>query len=267
MNAIEIIRAQVAACDQHREHAVVTIVQSDGAATRSHGKMLVCGDGTTKGTVGGGAVERLAVRDALQCIREGGNAFRTYDLNSPAAEEGMACGGCTSVLIEAYAGRPLLVMCGGGHVGGAVLRLAGFLGFDTLLLDDREEEAADKTAQAVRFVRVRDFEADLLAQPIPAGSYIVIATHSHTQDGAALAGALAKQASYVGMIGSARKVAALFERLREKGVGQEALDRVFTPVGLDLGGETPEEIALAIMAEILMVKNGRNGTRLTGAGK
>lgn len=264
MDAIEIIRAQVAACDQHREHAVVTIVQSDGAATRSQGKMLVYGDGTTKGTVGGGAVERLAVRDALQCIREGGSAFRTYDLNSPAAGAGMACGGCTSVLIEAYAGRPLLVMCGGGHVGGAVLRLAGFLGFDTLLLDDGEER--DKAAQAGRFVRVRDFEADLLAQPIPAGAYIVIATHSHAQDGAALAGALAKQASYVGMIGSAKKVAALFARLREKGVGQEALDRVFTPVGLDLGGETPEEIALAIMAEILMVKNGRGGAHLTGAG-
>ncbi len=138
MEAIEIIRAQVAAYDQHMEHAVVTIVHSDGAA-RSHGKMLVYGDGATKGTVGGGAVERLAIRDALECIREGGSAFRTYDLNSPAAEAGMACGGCTSVLIEAYAGRPLLVMCGGGHVGGAVLRLAGFVGFDTLLLDDREE--------------------------------------------------------------------------------------------------------------------------------
>lgn len=195
MEAIEIIRAQVAAYDQHREHAVVTIVHSDGAA-RSHGKMQVYDDGATKGTVGGGAVERLAIRDALECIREGGSAFRTYDLNSPASEAGMACGGCTSVLIEAYAGRPLLVMCG-----------------------------------------------------------------------AALAGALAKQASYVGMIGSAKKVAALFERLREKGVEQEALDRVFTPIGLDLGGETPEEIALAIMAEILMVKNGRGGAHLTGAGK
>lgn len=258
MNTIDIIRQQLSAYEAGRTHAVVTIAQSDGATTRSSGKMLVYEDGTSIGTIGGGAVERLAIRDALHCIQSGSNVYREYDLTSPAAEAGMTCGGKLSVLIEVFRSRPLLVMCGAGHVGCAVLKIADFVGFDTLLIDDREEAAiTDAVAAAGRFVHVKEFESGIREMELPANSYIVIASHGHAFDGAALAGALTKQASYVGMIGSHKKIAALFQRLLEKGFSQAELDRVYTPIGLDLGGETPEEIALAIVSEILMVRHGR----------
>lgn len=258
MNAIDIVKQQLSAHEAGRNHAVVTIVQSDGATTRSDGKMLVYDDGTTAGTIGGGAVERLAIRDALACIQSGSNAYRDYDLTSPASESGMTCGGRLSVFIEAFIARPLLVMCGAGHVGCAVLKIADFVGFNTLLVDDREEASiANAISAAKRFVHVDAFEAGIRALDLPANSYIVIATHGHAFDGAALAGALTKQASYVGMIGSHKKIAALFQRLLKQGFSQAELDRVHTPIGLNLGGETPEEIALAIVAEILAVRYGR----------
>ena len=265
MNAIDIVKEQLSAYEKHMDHAVVTIVHSDGSTPRSNGKMIVYADGSTKGTVGGGAVEQLAILDAQQCIKEGSNAFRAYDLTSPLSQTGMTCGGNVSMLIEAFVTRPLLVMCGAGHVGDSVLRLASFAGFETLLIDDREESAIqDKIALADRFVRVKDFEADIKSMEIPVGAFIVIATHGHAHDGAALSAMTGKGAAYLGMIGSSKKVAALFEKLRGCGVSQEALDKVYTPIGLDLGGETPEEIAISIFAEILMVKNGRSGAHLAG---
>lgn len=268
MNSIDIVREQAAAYDAGRSFAVVTIAQSDGSTPRSSGKMIVYPDGSSKGTVGGGAVELLAIRDAQKCIQLGENAFKSYDLTSPASDTGMTCGGHVSVLIEAFIPRPLLVMCGAGHIGGCMLKLAEFMGFDAMLIDDRPEEAiADKTALANRFVRVKDFEGEITAMDIPEGAYFVIATHGHACDGEALSGALRKNAAYIGMIGSSRKVAALFDRLRAKGISDQQLDTVYTPVGLDIGGEAPEEIAVAIMAEIQSVRYGKSADHMKGREK
>lgn len=268
MNAIEIVKEQIRAYEEGKSCAVVTIVESDGSTPRRNGKMIVYADGSTKGTVGGGAVELLAIRDAGECLRRGENLSKTYDLNSPSSETGMTCGGCMTVLIEVFAARPLLVVCGAGHVGGAVLHLASFVGFDTLLIDDREEGViADKIALADRFVRVKNFEEEVDAMEVMPGAYCLIATHGHSFDGEALAGILTKDAKYIGMIGSSKKIDALFARMKEKGFTQEQLERVYTPVGLDLGGETPEEIAVAVIAEILTVKYGRTGEHLVGKKK
>ena len=124
MNAIDIVKEQAAAYDAGKSFAVVTIVQSDGSTPRSSGKMIVYPDGSSKGTVGGGAVELLAIRDAQKCIQSSENAFKSYDLTSPSSDTGMTCGGHVSVLIEVFIPRPLLVMCGAGHVGGCMLKLA-----------------------------------------------------------------------------------------------------------------------------------------------
>ena len=196
MNAIDIVKEQAAAYDAGKSFAVVTIVQSDGSTPRSSGKMIVYPDGSSKGTVGGGAVELLAIRDAQKCIQSSENAFKSYDLTSPSSDTGMTCGGRVSVLIEVFIPRPLLVMCGAGHVGGCMLKLAEFVGFDTILIDDRPEDAiADKIETASRFVGVKDFEGEISAMNIPAGAYFVIATHGHACDGEALAGALGKNAA------------------------------------------------------------------------
>ena len=160
----------------------------------------------------------------------------------------------------------LLVVCGGGHVGTCVLRAAKLTGFELWLFDDRPQEAvAEAAALADRFFPVAgDFYEGIAAQAVSPGAFFVICGHSHTQDGEALHAALEKDAAYVGMLGSRRKIAALFERLRSLGVPQAQLDTVCTPIGFDLGGETPEELAIAILAQILLVKN-RGRQALTDA--
>ena len=189
-----------------------------------------------------------------------------YEVVPQAAASGMACGGALQVFIEVYGTRPLLVVCGGGHVGTCVLRAAKLTGFELWLFDDRSQEAvAEAAALADRFFPVAgDFYEGIAAQAVSPGAFFVICGHSHTQDGEALHAALEKDAAYVGMLGSRRKIAALFERLRSLGVPQAQLNTVCTPIGFDLGGETPEELAIAILAQILLVKN-RGRQALTDA--
>ena len=264
MNAIDIVKEQAVAYDAGKSYAVVTIVHSDGSTPRSSGKMIVYADGT----IGGGAVELIAIKDAIKCIENGTNAYKEYDLTSPSSNTGMTCGGDMSVLIEAFIAKPLLVMIGAGHVGAAVMHIAEFIGYDTLLIDDRADELiADKIAAAGRFVRVKDFEAEIKAMDISDGAYYVIATHGHAHDGAALAGVLDKNAAYIGMIGSSKKIAALFAKLTAQGASEEQLSTVYTPIGLDIGGETPEEIAVSIMAQIQQVRYGASGGHLKGKDK
>ena len=189
-------------------------------------------------------------------------------MTSEASETGMTCGGNISVMIEVFTVRPVLVMCGAGHIGEAVLRLASFVGFDTILVDNREEkDIAEKIVLADRFVKVHDYEEDLKNVDIPDGAHYVIATQGHNFDGDALVAVLTKKYAYVGMIGSSLKIKALFEKMEEKGISKEELNKVYTPIGLDLGGESPEEIAVSIIAEILMIKNGRTGTHWMGKEK
>lgn len=255
MDFLDILRRQLRACEENAPHAVVTIVDGDGT-TRTRGKMLVFADGRCVGTIGGGAVEQLAVRDAREALCTGAGGLYAYDLNTEAAARGLACGGALRVFIEVFCGRPTLVMCGGGHVGMAVMPLARSVGFQVVLVDSRPAETiADAVALADRFVPVADFEAGLRGLDAAPGSYYVIAGPNHDCDGAALAAALDKDAAYVGMIGGARKIDAIYAALREKEVPQQALDRVHAPIGLDVAGERPEEIAVAIMAEVLMVRN------------
>ena len=116
-------------------------------------------------------------------------------------------------------------------------------------------------------MRVKDFEAEIKAMDIPDSAYYVIATHGHAHDGAALAGVLDKNAAYIGMIGSSKKIAALFAKLTAQGASEEQLSTVYTPIGLDIGGETPEEIAVSIMAQIQQVRYGAPGGHLKGKDK
>lgn len=259
MQYLDIVKEQAAALEAGKSFATVTIAQADGSAPRSVGKMLVYPDGTTSGTIGGGSVELLAIRDAQKCLETGENAFKHYDLSSPTLQAGMICGGNIDVLIEVYTARPLLVLCGGGHVGFGVLTLARFLGYETWLLDDRPQEAiAQSIALCDRFIPVKDFEKELLELPIPANAYAVISTHGHAMDGEALYAMLHHDTAYVGMIGSRKKIAALFAKLEAKGITKEQLAAVYTPIGLNIGGETPQEIALAIMGEIQSIRYGKS---------
>lgn len=260
MDTAELLRRQLDALESGTSHALLTIVEVTGSSPRKSGKMLVLSDGTAFGTIGGGAAELLAVKDSIECMRLRENLLKTYDLSpEPTNNTGMTCGGQIKVLIESFAAKPLLVMCGAGHVGCAMLKAARFIGYSTLLIDDRPDDViGESIRQADSFVRVSSFEADMMDMDIPEGAFIVIATHGHVNDRAALYAALSKKPSYVGMIGSRKKIAGLFEYMRGRGVPDSLLDTVFTPIGLDIGGETPEEIALAIMAEVQATRYGKS---------
>ena len=164
------------------------------------------------------------------------------------------------MFIEPSPARPRLVVVGGGHVGGAVLRLGRFLGYETWLIDDRDREfLSDKLPLAGRFIPVTDYETDLRALDVPPDSFVALCTYSHATDGAALAALADKELAYLGMLGSRKKIERIFARLEEQGVPRSRLDRIRTPIGLDLGGETPEEVALAVLAQIQAVRYGRSG--------
>ena len=244
----ELFRAESEGLD----FAIVTIARASGSTPRTSGKLLVFLDGTTRGTIGGGNLEHIATLHAIDCIKTGRGDFIDYDL-AESAGPGMICGGAVSLLTEVYSRKPKLVIIGAGHVGLALASIAPSAGFSVVIVDDRETVPPPGCA----FEPVSDYYADVLALDIPAGAYYVIVTRGHENDGEALRAALQKSPSYTGMIGSRKKTDALFASLMERGVQEEALAKVFAPIGLDIGGETPGEIALSILAEVQAARYGR----------
>ena len=267
MDPIALLHEQIRAHKEGKNFAVVTIVSSDGSTPRHSGKMIVYADGSISGTIGGGRMERMAVDDAVAAIKAGANAFKEYNLTAEGNTK-MICGGEMSVMIEVTQAKPLLVMCGAGHVGKSLIKVARMVGFEVLLVDNRAEELImDKIEVANRFEPVKNFATDMLKLNIPEGAYIVIATFGHKHDADALAAALQLKAAYVGMIGSKGKVGANFDKMRSLGFTDEQIAKVYSPIGLDLGGETPDEIAISVIAEILTVRYGRSGAHMSLMGK
>ncbi len=260
MGLEELFREQADALRQGEPFAAVTIVRAEGLA-RTSGKMLVYSDGRISGTVGGGVWERLAVRDALSCLETGENAVRTYSLDGERAEAGLRCGGGLTVFIECCrADRICLVVLGGGHVGSATIRAAKAAGMSVTLVDTRSREEIRQAVEAAdAFLPVQRF-GDVERLALPKDPFFLICGYDHQVDGESMLGVLRRgDASYIGMLGSPKKIGAIRARLEREGLDLAALPEIHAPVGLDLGGETPEELAAAIVAEILMVRNSRTG--------
>lgn len=258
------LQKQLDAMHQGRDIAVATIVEADGSTPRSAAKMIVFRDGGIHGTIGGGAVERLVIADAVKALERGENAFMSYDLTGEDSDTGMTCGGKMRVMIEVFPARPQLVIFGAGHVGEALMRIAKTVGFFITLVDDRPAEGLkERIALADEFFPTDDYTGFIKEHTFHPDAYYTIMTHGHVHDLEALEGVMSKEdAAYVGMIGSASKVEGIFAKLTAKGIPREKLDAVYTPIGLDLGGQTPAEIAISIMAEIQAVRHGKNGQHM-----
>ncbi len=246
--------------------AMLTIVRSSGSTPQRVGaKMLVCDDGRTVGTIGGGCYENDAVQRARLAMVDGRATLARYDLNDDvAAESGLICGGQMDVFIEPVAPPADLYVIGAGHVGFHLARLAAATGFRTHVVDDRE-----KFANAARFPEATEIVVDdipgwLDRTTLSAGAYVVVVTRGHRHDLEALRALVGRELGYLGLIGSRAKVARLFDVLRGEGVADPALDRVHAPIGLDIGAVTPEEIAVSILAELIAVKYGKVRTREDG---
>ena len=206
--------------------------------------MLVYPDGRCSGTIGGGAVEASVTADALETIATGHGRLAHYDLE----ELGM-CPGELTVYLEPQLPRETVVVVGCGHVGRAVAELAHWLGFRVVAVDDRPEQLASELLTDV------DERVPALAPlDLTSATHVVLTTRSTEIDLEVLPLVLASGARSIGVLGSRRRWARTKAALLERGVSAGELDRVRTPIGLDLGARTPHEIALSVLAEIVSLR-------------
>ena len=243
--------------------AIAGIVDASGSTPRSRARMLVRGDASALGTIGGGIVESKVIADSIACMKLNQSSLIRYDLDSLAGKDsvGMLCGGSMEVFIDVVPARRKLVIVGAGHVGQALAKLADFAGFGVSVVDERKEMAnTELFPMAESIYCAESLGAALDELPVDAEAAVVIATHA--DDERALRALIAKPWSYIGMMGSRRKVKALMDTLRGEGVPQDILSRVRAPIGLDIEAETPEEIAISIIAEILADANKASGNHL-----
>ncbi len=253
--------------ENNQSIATVTIVRADGSTPRGIGStMLVDEDGNLiEGTIGGGILEEKAKKDAVNCIKNKETKLIDYNLDSSSNSKNtlpMICGGNVSIFIKVYNPEENLIIAGAGHVAERVCKIANILGYSITVLDDRKERLNTKLFPDVENLVYGNIVESLGNMNIHNNSYIVIVTHGHIYDQDALEMVLKTNAKYIGMIGSKNKIKTCFNNLLEKGYLREELSKVYTPIGLDLGGETPEEIALSIMAEIQAVKYGKKAPNL-----
>ena len=249
-----IVEEQLEAQKKNRAYALVTIVETQGATPRSIGsKMMVYGNGNIVGTIGGGVLEEQVIKDAMDILGKNQKVLRTYE--NKAKSDISPCGGEISVFIESYRSNTNLVVCGAGHVGAAVIQMASMMNYHITVLDTRDTEITKKNVEAAdRFELISDFYQGIKDTEIEEGSYILVSTYGHEEDCEALAAVLDKKPAYIGMMGSPIKIRSIFRKLLERGFTQEQLDFIHTPVGLNIGGETPPEIAVSILSEIQAVR-------------
>jgi xanthine dehydrogenase accessory factor len=257
---MSIFKAAAELEESNQPGALCTVVKTSGSTPRHDtSKMLVYPNGRILGTVGGGEMENRIIKEALQAITEGKSRLLKYSMTDPQRGDPGVCGGQVEVYVEPILPRPVLVVIGAGHVGKALAHLANWLGFYVVVSDDRAEFANPQAVpggheyHAVPMAELpRHFE-------ITPWTYLVLTTRGVPVDVPGLPALLDSPAAYIGVIGSRKRWLTTRSRLLETGLSQELLDQVHSPVGLELNAETPEEIALSIMAEILMLRNQADG--------
>jgi xanthine dehydrogenase accessory factor len=255
----EVFEALNAALERGEDAALVTIVSANGSTPQRVGaKMLVFPDGRMVGTIGGGCYENDAFWKAKEAIQTRKPQLVKYDLNDDFAQQnGLVCGGQMQVYIEPLESTPRLYVVGAGHVGYHLAKLAATIGFKIHVLDDREKFANQERFPEAESVVVETIPAWLQSADIPSSAYVVIVTRGHTYDLDALRSLAKRDLRYLGLIGSKAKVKRIYDALLEEGMPTEYLQRVHAPVGLDIGAVSPEEIAVAILAELIAVRRGK----------
>jgi xanthine dehydrogenase accessory factor len=237
-----------------------TVIRSQGSTPRHTGsKMLVYPDGSIIGTVGGGELESRIIAEACRSIQDGRPRLLAYNMADPDRGDPGVCGGQVAIFLEPLQPKPVLVVIGAGHVGKAVAHLAHWLGFRVVINDDRPEfctpEAVPDGDEYLPFP-MAELPQHLQITP---WTYLVLTTRGVNVDIPGLPLLLETPAAYIGLIGSQRRWAMARTQLISQGVSEESLARVRSPIGLELNAETPEEIAVSIMAEIIMLRQGGDG--------
>ncbi|NLE45736.1 MAG: xanthine dehydrogenase [Chloroflexi bacterium] len=242
---------------QGQTGALATITAATGSTPRGVGaKMLVYEDGHTLGTVGGGSIEARVLDEARSAMEVG----RSRELTLGDATEDQthceSCGGMLRVFIEVLHPGNTLLIVGAGHIGQALAELGAFMGFRVVVVDEREELVSPTKFPQAHLRLAGHVSDQLRAFQITERTHVVLVTPHSSRDEYALAVLAECPASYIGLLGSRRRTAATFERARALGIPECVLERIHTPIGLAIGAETPREIAISIMAEIVEVSKG-----------
>jgi xanthine dehydrogenase accessory factor len=248
----EIVRLRKAG----RKGALATIVEVQGSIpSHESSKILIRDDGSIAGTVGGGCVEAEVWSVAQEVMRDEKPRRLHFNLNaSPEYDNGLICGGSLDIFVEPILATPTAFIFGGGHVGLHVAKVAKLAGFEVVVADDREAFANKERFPEAAATYAGPWQETFPKLNLDGHSYLVLVTRGHKGDLDCMRWAVGTPAHYIGMIGSQRKLIEISKVLEREGVTAEQIARVHSPIGLDIGALTPEEIAVAIVAEMISVR-------------
>ena len=257
---MDIFEEIVAAKKANIPVVLATVIESLGSAPREEGaRMLIRADGSIEGTIGGGAIEKKIIDEALTLINAAAPKLVKYELK----DIGMSCGGGMSVFLEPLLPAPQLIIFGAGHIGSALSHIGTLLDFRVTVVDNRPEFASRELLTSADTVIAENYQQAIDALIITDNTYMVILTHKHAHDYEVLEQLIHKQFRYLGMIGSKTKVATVLQQLRAKGVSEDIIKKIHSPIGISIGAHTPAEIAISIAAEIVAVRNNADVSALT----
>ncbi|MCD6091987.1 MAG: XdhC family protein [Bacteroidales bacterium] len=241
-------------CKSSGKNAVLCLIShSLGSTPRKIGsKMLVYADGSIVGSIGGGKIEHLVTQDALRLINSSTSKSIDYDLGGEAS---MQCGGKVSIYFEAAQSLSTLYIFGAGHIGKVLSRYASDFSFRVVLIDNRKEIMPENKEKGVRYL-VGEYSDLFQELEFDNHTFVVASTHKHIYDEEIIAFCLQKPHAYLGMMASKRKAALAHKKWTENHLlEKEKIDKVFAPIGVDIHCETPEEIAISVLAQLIDFKN------------
>jgi xanthine dehydrogenase accessory factor len=242
---------------QGKRAALAIVVRTKGSTPRKAGaKMIVMEDGSILGTLGGGGLEKKVIEESLEALKGGKAKLTSFDLEG---NLDMRCGGELDIYIEPIHQSEKLIIFGAGHIAKALAPLMGSLGLRVTVVDDSPKMPEEDRFADIEVLLSEDMESYAEKLSPDSHAYIVILTRSFSKDKAILERLIGKDLRYVGMVGSKRKIRTITEELISKGIKKEHFSKLFAPIGLDIGAEIPEEIAISIAAEIISVKRGKRG--------
>jgi xanthine dehydrogenase accessory factor len=236
--------------------ALATIVQKRGSIPSfESAKLLVREDGSMMGTVGGGCVEAEVWNAAREVLDTEKPKNLSFSLGQEAAyDEGLICGGQVNIFVEPIVPQPHAFIFGGGHVSKSLSKVATLAGFATVIVDDREAFANPERFPEAEATYAEEYEEVFSKLAITSSSYIIIVTRGHRDDMRVLRWAVSTGARYIAMIGSKRKTISVVHELEKEGLPREFFEKIFAPMGLEIGAESPEEIAISVVAEMIAIR-------------
>ncbi len=248
-----------------RQAALAIVVRTKGSTPRKAGaKMIIMEDGSTFGTLGGGGLEKKVIEESLEALKEGKAKLTSFDLDAKRGNLDMMCGGEIEIFIEPIRQQEKLIIFGAGHITRALAPMMRSVGFRVTVVDDNPEVLEEDRLADMEGLISEDMESYAERLPSESSTYIVLLTRGFSTDRAILERIIGRDFRYIGMIGSGKKIGTIKEELISKGIGKEHFSKFYAPIGLDIGAETPEEIALSIATEIISIKKGKSISRTKG---